>query len=332
MLTGAIPSRRHNLSPHTSPFTMTPISSSITIDSLPIEILGEIFIRCPEHSFYKRQILLTSVSRSWRYVAHSCPQLWTEIYIDVDNYHPPIPHLQCCLQQSKGLPLDIRIHESSSATVGLFYSELEEYLESIGVILSQHIGRWKSLYLHGRSHDLLTLPFNLATQLEELDYTLESTRHGEIMSGLGQAPALRRLRCRWSGSTIDPLLLLPLQQVTHLDFSTYLDWSKIMRLVISCISLVSLKLSSTSFDSPSSLPKSISLPNLKGLFIRSTAGAHVLLPKFQCPNLCVLTLDVGRVRYESYETGDRYGFTTKNSLWICSPPSSRYPAWSMCIS
>ncbi|KAF9451327.1 hypothetical protein P691DRAFT_773207, partial [Macrolepiota fuliginosa MF-IS2] len=293
---------------------MTPISS-ITIDSLPIEILGEIFIHYPECSFYKRQILLTSVSRSWRYATHSCPQLWTEIHIDVDNIHPPIPHLQCCLQQSKGLPLDIRICEGSSATINLFYSEVEEYLESIGVILSQYIGRWKSLYLHKLSHDLLlttfliTLPFNLATQLEGLDYTLESTRHREIMFRLGQAPALRRLRCRWWGSTVDPLLLLPLRQVTHLDFSTYLDWSELTRVVISCISLVSLKLSSTSSNSLSSLPKSISLPNLKGLFIKSATSAYALFPKLQCPNLCVLTLDIPFERGwdENYRTGDRYG-------------------------
>ncbi|KAF9451328.1 hypothetical protein P691DRAFT_808083 [Macrolepiota fuliginosa MF-IS2] len=274
---------------------MNPISSSVTIDSLPIEILGEIFINCLEHSFYKRQVLLTSVSRSWRYVAHSCPQLWTEIYIDVDNTHPHIPHLQRCLQQSKGLPLDIRIYEGTSEIFGLSDSELGEYMERVGGALFQHIGRWKTFYLQQLSHHvpvtnfLIAVPFNLATQLEELDYM---TRHGEIMSGLGQAPALRRLRCRWWGLTIDPLFLLPLQQVTHLDLSTYFSWGEIMQVVMLCTSLASLKLLSPSFASLSSLPKSISLPNLKGLIFASTTSVYALLPRLQCPNLCVLALGI----------------------------------------
>ncbi|KAJ3546462.1 hypothetical protein NMY22_g2050 [Coprinellus aureogranulatus] len=74
---------------------------------MPLEVLGEIFIRAVEAPFYMHQGTLSRISRvckSWREAAHLVPRLWTTTFIDPCS--PGLSHesVAMWISHSRGLP------------------------------------------------------------------------------------------------------------------------------------------------------------------------------------------------------------------------------------
>ncbi|TFK68655.1 hypothetical protein BDN72DRAFT_663036 [Pluteus cervinus] len=88
-------------------------NSVLPISRVPTEILLEVFLRCHELDYgrSKSRLVLSWVSRHWRYLVLGHPALWSSIDIfQTDLLGPPSPivdHLQQCFTRSRNTPLSI---------------------------------------------------------------------------------------------------------------------------------------------------------------------------------------------------------------------------------
>src|SRR6266446_10289361 len=96
-------------------------------ERLSPEIMSEIFISCtplmtydPEEVDFQRDISITlilpSVCRLWRSIAHSTPALWTSfrIYLPSRDFPQRMQQAKQWLSRSGQLPLSIQIHNHPS--------------------------------------------------------------------------------------------------------------------------------------------------------------------------------------------------------------------------
>ena len=92
------------------------------------------------------QFLLGSVSRRWRQVARSTPQLWSTISFTLvkekTNTLPPLRFINDWLQLSGSLPLNLWIIEDAASN---FYWET---CPPVVDVLNQHSGRWHKVVFH----------------------------------------------------------------------------------------------------------------------------------------------------------------------------------------
>jgi len=107
----------------------------------------------PHHSTLRKlptQFLLGSVSRWWRQLARSTPQLWSTISFSLvkknTNALPPLQFINDWLRLSGGLPLTLWITEH--AATNFPWETCREAVDS----LNQHSRRWHKVSLHLDKH------------------------------------------------------------------------------------------------------------------------------------------------------------------------------------
>ncbi|EEB92742.1 hypothetical protein MPER_08704, partial [Moniliophthora perniciosa FA553] len=126
---------------------MTRYSFISAIRRLPVELIANIFsifcdaepysllTRHDEH-IHTAPIVLSQVSSRWRRIAHSMPDLWNTISVDV--YRPRkdlVPLLNLHLKNARTHPLDVRVTALQSSPADLHFSG--DVTEQVG-LLGQH--------------------------------------------------------------------------------------------------------------------------------------------------------------------------------------------------
>lgn len=127
------------------------------ITRLPIELVSRIFMFAAESNVveyfeadrpfaWHPSILLNAVSKGWRNVALSTPQLWTSIIIDLSIDHLKTDITTEWLGRSRALPISITFKSHS------LDKSNADYLNLLNIIQS-HSTRWKCVHFSNWSFD-----------------------------------------------------------------------------------------------------------------------------------------------------------------------------------
>ncbi|KAF8308502.1 hypothetical protein DL93DRAFT_2158975 [Clavulina sp. PMI_390] len=198
------------------------------MDRLPIEIISHIFLigcnvagfsafaRCRVHSWdpYPRgrtqtfdpswdrfRLTITSVSKPWRAIAYSTPELWSIIAVEIMglNSDTPFDFIKACLNRSKNRPLDIFLEGFNT-----------KQIMAIWKIVALTLPRCRSLHLTIPSQTfqlVIPLPKNL-NLLEEMNFSPNTP--GQVNSSQpifptpSHVPRLRQLRLGSTAGTMIP--------------------------------------------------------------------------------------------------------------------------------
>lgn len=284
---------------HTSKYDFKPTASSI--QAIPPEILGQIFINCLADEHCKilprkttAPLLVAQVCSIWRTVALSTPQLWSSMLITF----PMQERLaNAWLSRSGGLPLKIGIESESYDWPGVFLD-----------ILARHSHRICDLqcYLPAPAmHQLLGHPRMDFKHLEEISlFSLTILKNENLFDPLILPTSTENLRrvilssapFLVSRNTFD-LPILPWNHLTHfsaigLDMTVY----QIVEVLRNSPLLIGLDASIIDHPSPITSPSSIQpvvshfcLKSFK-LKLKLQLREHVLGSLFDCLSLHGLEL------------------------------------------
>jgi hypothetical protein len=195
------------------------VNEASPISSLPNEILAMIFEARYSSSAYELpfEILVTHITRRFRNIAISNPQLWNRIRITLNGNPAEKEVLSIYLSRSAALPLDLRVNMLDAIALR---SRL--YIASMCQILTVHASRWIRLSVVCHSRGVLC---NVLEHLCPISVPLLKHLHIALMCefdtggvpadrskafSLG-APALRHVRV----STINLCSLISLQIHAH---------------------------------------------------------------------------------------------------------------------
>ncbi|KAF7290472.1 hypothetical protein MKEN_01499700 [Mycena kentingensis (nom. inval.)] len=194
--------------------------SQTTISSLPVELLAEIFAQSlPQAPFDLRlsnsAFHLARVSRLWRDVALSTPNLWTTFCTKRTNDERVVTLVKKWISLAQDMPLTIRVVDSLDD--GLTRVRMAFYTE-----ICRHSTRWRSLTLLAPYSVISWLPFALSPtrkplplpMLEELAIGYASSsqeRPATEISTFAVAPCLRKfdITLDFHGYTSPFLLVVP---------------------------------------------------------------------------------------------------------------------------
>lgn len=142
---------------HLMLFTMATVNAAI--DSLPCELLIEIFIACACADPLS-PLVLEQVCRQWTDVANTTPHVWQHISLDDWKCSLPMLHMQTerWLRRSSPLPFDVHIH--------LF--AIDNLLPLLAPFLP-YINRWRSISITGAREESVSLR---DLHIESLDYLI----------------------------------------------------------------------------------------------------------------------------------------------------------------
>ncbi|KAJ7674038.1 hypothetical protein DFH06DRAFT_1173831 [Mycena polygramma] len=210
------------------PFTST---STMVLDSLPPELLAEVFTRTllwkyaheprSPPSTAETPLVLTLVSKRWRTIAFETPVLWSSLSYHIqyegEAGQNALDGVRAWLGRSGNVPLYLGISIGTLDTV-----VANEFLK----IYYAQSHRWKILQLFlagGVEEGLLALPTNSLDNLEEINSGLWDNAHIQWSLPLYKAalPALRSLTHREmvGGTTILPDISALWPQLVHLDIA-----------------------------------------------------------------------------------------------------------------
>jgi len=278
------------------------------IRRIPTEMLSEIFNHCLSRDKYlsprpdKPPLLLAQVSKTWRAVALSTPQLWTSISISLSptSAHPD-PHLiQQWIDRSGSRPLSFHIAESIHQD-----NMTAEALTSARVLdlFIPYYLRWQNVFLEYQDWRLDT---GLSRVLDKVSPPLLESLHlardwwrpidTEQLLLLLSAPRLRKIT--WTSNTTLMSLVVPFAQLTELFLERPILMEECLSILrdspnlVSCQFLVLATVGSLtpSTDSPRLTPM---VHNLRSLDLTAEMGLGGFLDLLELPHLAELTL--GRI-------------------------------------
>ncbi|KAJ8078028.1 hypothetical protein PM082_000230 [Marasmius tenuissimus] len=121
---------------------------------IPPEILLEILVLCcssgsdliPGLEAQLPPLILSHVSRYWRKLAFSTPQLWSHFALDIGYCRPEL--LSCYLEHSEAAPLDIQCSDLAGSEPPRFCAKKREVIYA----LLSHSRRWRSASFDLDSH------------------------------------------------------------------------------------------------------------------------------------------------------------------------------------
>ena len=261
-------------------FTNAPILS------LPLELLGEIFIlSLPTiHELYKRHaaegvkrtnpFVLCAVCSSWRSLAFSTPRLWKQVFVRVpigmtkDQASKKAADLVPWIERSRTLPLTLHISCD-------FYKSLDGAgTESpIVSVLNDYSTRWQSLYLR----DHFSVP--------EIPPSPKPLRLFHFDGWC----SLRRIS--FFGPHRIPLVnkAIPWAQLTHLHVRGHISCQTAETIFMECPKLVQLSLSVNSTLGMTGVP--IILHDLVTFSLRAMECLPMLVHRLSLPSLRDIFLD-----------------------------------------
>ncbi|KAJ7593373.1 hypothetical protein C8J56DRAFT_1045833 [Mycena floridula] len=276
------------------------------IRRLPVEVLGEIFLRClPDHLFIipsprSAPLLLGQICRSWRALNLNMPRMWSSISIKISvdatvikrSVDPSL--IELWLQRSTLFPLSFRITENLTS------EELDQASNSITtadvlVPFIPHYSRWQTIRLDSTDwriksglHQLpRALPPPLLQNLTVArDYWIQEDV--ENLRILLSAPGLQELTWRCRHSRLDPISVIPLASMTSLWLDGFVVLEQFRFTLEKCPSLVSCHFAVLS-DKPDEY-RPILLPRLTSLDLTVSGKLEIVLDGVTTPALKSLKL------------------------------------------
>lgn len=270
-----------------------------SISDVPNELLTAIFFAgCEDRSLSLRskelpfEILITQVSYHWRIVAHSTPQLWTNVVIDTQDEN----HLKNAteyVQRSRALTLNVFVHVP-------YHGQLPLTFPSICRLLSTEVERLQVLRVESNLAGFPSLQYAFghiaksAPHLQALDIRLSGERNIMPHVGLQETifpdglPSLQSLHL--VGVTLRNTVL-PQCPITSLQLHQCAYYHSSFRGADHPFSaLTQLVLSELNWMCEwGSDP--IQLPLLKGLYVRYLSDYDKILSRIVAPELDTLYLE-----------------------------------------
>ncbi|KAH8797093.1 hypothetical protein DL96DRAFT_1540768 [Flagelloscypha sp. PMI_526] len=250
-------------------------------------------------------IIMSQVCSAWRKLAHSSPQLWTQVYIDTSR--PQYEKmLEVYLYRSKACPLDITIEDVKfQRVIHLSLTLLEPHLQRIRVL------RCPALSVASRT-DNVEAPSSANSDVKTFGIleTLELSRmpilHGWDITHL----SFPNLRSFSMSGAIPPGLIgiLPWSQITHVKMERSIE---LLALLETHHSLYSLEMFIPLLQAIPSRRKvsPMFFPSLRHLQIELEEDLSKEFDTITLPNLETLTL-----RYP--KTGNPYPLTPRKDIFL----------------
>lgn len=276
---------------------------------LPMEVIREIFTHCLEVNNYDHvgsisiPLFLTHVCSSWRTIAINKPDLWTQIWVVIENddKRPGWPAIvKLWVERSRELPLSFHIQESETHNHlknpdSVFFRTLD--------ILTPQSHRWKSVELVNRNFQAVgeiewfrklperrefPLLESLTLQTRKMD-AKETTRLTEMMRA---SPRLHTVT--WMVKTALSMPFLPWGQLTHLTLIFISSLGETQNIVRNSPLLqmldMSIQMQLLPFH-PGPEGITITHTNLRTVYLSCAGDLVPLLDSFTFPNVRDLTID-----------------------------------------
>ena len=228
---------RNGVHPTHSRVAQSPESPTTTINSIPSEVLSEIFILASltDREFFERPnfydserrklmnptLILCAVCSSWRFLAFSTPRLWNRIPIRVprgikeDQAKRKAADLIQWISRSRSLPLTLNV---SGGFSNPSYGEVPDAL--IISVINDHAARWQTLcFQHFDPSETSWL------------FRTDNGWH-----------SLRRLRYRYSDPMSCPNENVPWAHLTHLEIQDHMPYRSAAMVFLKCPKLVWLSI------------------------------------------------------------------------------------------
>ncbi|TFK29574.1 hypothetical protein FA15DRAFT_752391 [Coprinopsis marcescibilis] len=321
-LEGASPARTLSFSDADQRPSPDDASSSI-INTLPVEILEQMFLSCHTsqnawnnhlsiigYNHHISPILLTQVCRLWRAICFGFPALWSSFTLCVRPTPLHDELVDIWLKRSRELPLDF--DGAHAAKIPL----------SLGIVreLTAEARRWRTVCLNERAGllqafldtlspldtpilECLTVKFSMWTEFAAFSEAFTER--------IGRLGSLKQLRLAIHGHLPERFFLaLPFQQLTHINLTQvdvdYGVWILVLR---RCERAVYVEAPRVMYfregaDGPPTHPvpgtskwggkNLISLPALLSLTLHTSVDVAKLQPYLVCPSLRVLRITEDR--------------------------------------
>ena len=269
------------------------------INTLPPEILGEIFLYClpprvwkpPTPNIREAPMLLCRVCSYWRELAFSLPMLWSSFAGSYGNVLQAghVSLIQLWLERSRSqrlfISLDLREPEPlKSCMVRLFLD---------------NIYRWDDVTFNiddNSAKDLLAIPGGRAHFLDRFGINAAKCSPkamDEISSIFLSFPNLRRLWW-YSDSTPTALLGMSFSSLTHIKLLCPISFNEYVRFIAQCFQIRDVEISEVQPSIVPFTPSIITLPHLSSLNISNCVSE--LLDFFTLPSLRSLVFGHTRPR------------------------------------
>ncbi|KAF7796303.1 hypothetical protein EIP86_007480 [Pleurotus ostreatoroseus] len=299
--------------------------SSTSIDSLPTELLIEIFALCTGDDAPLAPLVLAQVCRGWRTVIWTTPDAWRRLSLDDTQRPVPASHRQAALWLAHSHPhaFDVRVQ----------LARPDSLLPLLAPVLP-HLHRCRTLELAGRTHETIAVaaladdPAQAA--LHHLIITLKGAAELDDDDGAPRAPTfsafppylaahahggagaplLNKLTMRATALELPlaPLMVpVPLRSLAILENSPDVtpDPARLVRFLAFCPQLEELRFSGYPHEPPPPPPHAprgaapvARLPRLHTLVLRSTCAVRAILSHLDAPALRELYLEHTNMEFE----------------------------------
>ncbi|KAF8230571.1 hypothetical protein L208DRAFT_1438232 [Tricholoma matsutake] len=261
--------------------------SEAPVDRLPVELLGEIFLRClPDIYFVLPRptlapMLLCQISGHWRQVALATPKLWVRVTV-AGRPHYNYSHLSL---------LELWMKRSLNHSLSLQFGPGMDFWDNrnpaFEIILSQsHRWRYLSLAFTERIADQFLTAYvggvMSPVQVLKLDASAcTDEQANQIVLVLNHFPHLRRLQ--FTRHTSIPLLGAPWSQMTHIWLTCPMSDQECLEILSRCSQVEDFRVSHITPANFTSSRKII-LPKLFFLQMQSAEDARIF-DNIDCPSL-----------------------------------------------
>lgn len=294
------------------------------MDSLPNEILVEIFLQClpdrirepalesEDYTFSptpeEAPLLLCSVCSLWREIVIHMPALWRSILVTIDPCsgitRPPIDSLHLWFERSGSEPLWLALHDNSYRFSFSLLPANSSLADQVLAIFNLHISRWHILEINlpntPLSKEFDTLPETAAPLLRRVDLNINEPVDGFPNIGfalsrmLALAPHLQSLTLDHSFN-IDfvDTVNVHWESVTHIDLQGgVLSAAALAQLLAACHQLVSIRVEEIGMEN-SLIPTTFSpltLDHLRSMYLYTWVELGGLFDKLTLPVLETLEM------------------------------------------
>lgn len=216
------------------------------IRQLPLEVLEEIFLHCVKDQEFLTPtpqtppLLLSSICKLWRGVAHSSPQLWSSISITLsgESCIPNLSLVKVWIERSGSSPLSFHLSQQGSGDTTA--DSFSNPSVTLGLFVSHH-ARWRRVHLEYKDWRIETglgkLPKDASfPMLESIylkrGYWVERADMEGISTMLSTAPRLHSVS--WVTQKPYTFFSHPWAQLTHFCLGHLIIFPEFLRIIKDC--------------------------------------------------------------------------------------------------